>query len=245
MPDQKPTTPTTRAAPTAATPSAAGDVARFLDAVKAAPKPSAAARGRLLFALDATMSRQPTWDRATALQAEMFEEAARIGGLDVSLVYFRGFGECRASRWVGDARALGTMMTRIDCRGGHTQIEKVLAHAIAETRTKPVAALVHVGDAVEEDVDRLAARAGELGLLGVKAFLFQEGDDPTAARAFGEIARLTGGAHVRFAAGAGKELGALLRAVAAYAAGGLAALEDLSRRGGAGARLLIGEVKGR
>ena len=45
-------------------------------------------RGRLLFALDATASRQPTWDSACRLQANMFREAAAIGGLDVQLVYF-------------------------------------------------------------------------------------------------------------------------------------------------------------
>src|SRR5690554_7803252 len=88
-------------------------------------------KGRLLFALDATMSRQPTWDLACQLQGEMFETVARTGGLDVQLIYFRGFGECRASRWVSDARALAKLMTGIDCRGGHTQISKILSHARA------------------------------------------------------------------------------------------------------------------
>ena len=39
-----------------------------------------------------------------------------------------------------------------------------------------------------------------------------------------EIARLTRGAYCRFAPGAGHELGELLRAAAAYAAGGMKAL---------------------
>ena len=64
-----------------------------------------AAAGRLIFALDATMSRQPTWDIACKLQGEMFETARALGGLDVQLVYFRGFGECRASRLVARGRA--------------------------------------------------------------------------------------------------------------------------------------------
>jgi hypothetical protein len=63
-------------------------------------------RGRLIFALDATRSRQPTWDIACQLQAEMFQEVAAIGGLDVQLVYYRGMRECTASRWVSDGRAL-------------------------------------------------------------------------------------------------------------------------------------------
>ena len=52
------------------------------------------------------MSRQPTWDTACTLQADMFREAAAIGGLDIQLVYFRGLGECRASGWVADSERL-------------------------------------------------------------------------------------------------------------------------------------------
>jgi len=202
--------------------------------------PAGEGRGRLIFALDATMSRQPTWDTACRLQAEMFEEAGKVGRLDIQLVYFRGFNECRASRFVGDARSLRDLMTGIDCRGGHTQIGKVLAHARRETEKQKVAALVYVGDALEEPIDGLAAKAGELGLLGLRAFVFQEGRDPLVERGFREIARLTGGAYARFDASAAGELAALLRAVAAYAAGGLKALE---KSGGAGGRLLLGQLK--
>jgi hypothetical protein len=182
-------------------------------------------RGRLVFALDATMSRQPTWDMACALQTEMFREAAAIGGLDIQLLYYRGFGECRASGWVSDARQLAALMGKIDCRGGNTQIGKVLAHTRRECEKQKVQALVFVGDAMEESLDDLCARAGELGLMGVPAFVFQEGDDPIAANAFREIARLSNGAYCRFTPGAAHELAELLRAVAAYAAGGRKALQ--------------------
>jgi hypothetical protein len=199
-------------------------------------------RGRLIFALDATMSRQPTWDRAVHLQAEMFEETARVGGLDVQLVYFRGFGECRASRFVRDARSLADLMVRIDCRGGRTQIGKVLSHAVTTSRADKVSALVYVGDAMEESADDLAARAGELGLLGTKTFIFQEGRDPNASRTFADIARLTGGAHVHLDAAAAGTLGRLLRAVATYAAGGMTALEDFGK-GDAAARALLTQMR--
>jgi len=218
------------------------EIAAFLDAAKRTVPAQAGRRGRLAFALDATMSRQPTWDRACRLQAEMFEETARIGGLDVQLVYFRGHDECRASRWVGDARALAALMTKIDCRGGATQIGRVLGHASAETRRAPIDALVFVGDAMEEAPDAVLAKAGELALLNVPVFLFQERSDRAAAATFAEIARLTRGAHVRFGAGSAAELGQLLRAVAAYAAGGRAALAALERRGEAGARLLASRM---
>ena len=201
-----------------------------------------AGRGRLVFALDATMSRQPTWDTACALQADMFREAAAVGGLDIQLVYFRGRDECRASGWVEGSEKLARLMGAIDCRGGQTQIGRVLAHTRKEHGRKAVQALVFVGDAMEEGIDDLCAVAGELGLLGVRAFMFQEGNDPMAEKAYREIARLTHGAYGRFDVGAAHELAELLRAVAAYAAGGLAALQALTARQAGGAQKLLAQL---
>jgi len=207
------------------------------------PAVKAGGRGRLVFALDATMSRQPTWDQACVLQAEMFREAAAGGGLDVQLVYYRGLAECRASPWVAEPQRLGELMTRIDCRGGHTQIAKVLAHARRENNNAKIGALVFIGDAMEEALDDLCARAGELGLRNVPAFMFQEGYDPVCEQAFREIARMTRGAYCHFAPGAAHELGELLRAAAAYAAGGMKALADLQARHSTGAVRLIEQLK--
>jgi len=176
-------------------------------------------RGRLLFALDATMSRQPTWDMACQLQADMFREAATLGSLDIRLVYYRGFNECRASKWISDSAELARLMTRIDCRGGNTQIGRVLSEARREAAGAGVRAMVFVGDAMEENVDDLSAKAGELGMLKVPVFMFQEGHDAEAEQAFREIARLSGGAWCRFDPGAAAQLRELLRAAAAYAAG--------------------------
>src|SRR6201996_7333440 len=112
----------------AATPRA--EIDAFLNRVDAlGPAVPTGKRGRLIFALDATMSRQPTWDTACRLQADMFREAAAAGGLDIQLIYYRGLAECKASSWIAEPARLGTLMSRIDCRGGHTQISKVLAHA--------------------------------------------------------------------------------------------------------------------
>ena len=220
------------------------EIAAFIERVRAlGPAATAGKRGRLIFALDATMSRQPTWDTACALQADMFREAASIGGLDIQLVYFRGLGECRASAWVAGTERLAELMSGIDCRGGHTQIGKVLSHARQEHGKQRVQALVFVGDAMEEAIDDLCAAAGELGLLGVPVFMFQEGGDPVAETAYREIARLSRGAYCRFDTGAAHQLRELLRAVAAYAAGGIKALADLSARKSSGARLLLAQLK--
>jgi len=220
------------------------EIDAFLAQVKSLKSTAAPGqRGRLVFALDATMSRQPTWDTACKLQADMFKEAASIGGLDVQLVYFRGFSECRSSSFVSEPQRLAALMERIDCRGGHTQIGRVITHMRRETEKAKVQALVFVGDAMEEKLDDLCHAAGELALLGVPAFMFQEGYDPVAERAFREIARLTRGAYCRFDPGAAHQLGELLRAAAAYAAGGIRALADLSARRNQGATRLIEQMK--
>ena len=216
----------------------------FIEAAQRVPAPGSGSRGRLIFALDATMSRQATWDLAQSLQGRMFEAAAGVGGLDVQLVYFRGMGECRASKFVSGGQGLAALMSGITVRGGTTQLRKVLVHARDEAKAAKVGALVFVGDAMEEGIDEVLQVAGELALAGVKAFLFQEGADPIARRAFQEIARLTGGAYGAFDAGAAARLEALLRAAAAYAAGGRGALEALARRD-AHARPLLKQMRGR
>jgi hypothetical protein len=224
--------------------SSRAEIDAFLEKVHSLPLTNEPGqRGRLIFALDATMSRQPTWDQACVLQADMFHEAAAIGGLDVQLVYYRGLSECAASRWVSDATRLAALMEKIDCHGGNTQIRRVLDHARRENQRARVQALVFVGDAMEESVDALSAVAGELGLHGIPVFIFQEGDDSVAKHAFREIARLSRGAYCRFNPGAAHELGELLRAVAAYAAGGLKALNDLSQHQHAGAQRLLAQLR--
>src|SRR3990172_8938470 len=207
--------------------SSSAEVDKFLERVRGLA-PQGSGRGRLIFAMDATMRGQPSWDLALSLQADMFHAVKEVGGLDVQLVYFRGFNECQASKWVGDPDALARLMRQVSCQGGYTQMRKVLAHARRESERTKVNALVYVGDCMEEDIDELAQLAGELGLLRVPVFLFQEGREAKAARAFKEIARLTSGAYCHFDAGSARQLRELLAAVAVYAAGGRKALQDFS-----------------
>ena len=202
----------------------------FVEQVRSTPViKSGQERGRLMFAMDATASREPTWDRACQIQGEMFTETAALGGLDIQLCYYRGFGEFEASPWLSSAHELLKRMTSVNCRGGYTQIEKVLRQAIEQTKQRKVQALVFIGDCMEEDADRLCHLAGELGMLGVPAFVFHEGAEPVAQRAFKEIARLTRGAYCSFDATSAEQLHDLLSAVAVYAAGGQKALQDFSK----------------
>ncbi|MBC44631.1 MULTISPECIES: VWA domain-containing protein [Thalassospira] len=185
---------------------------------------SGPAQGRLIFAMDATASRQPSWDRAAEIQAEMFDSVDGVGALDVQLVFFRGLSECKSSGWCRNAKSFRDYITKVTCRAGHTQIERVLAHVEREAGDKKIDALIYVGDCIEENPDHLAPIAGKLALKGVKAFMFQEGHDRDAAFAFGEIARITGGAFMQFDASAAGKLRDLLGAVASYAVGGQSGL---------------------
>lgn len=164
-------------------------------------------------------------------------------GLPCSSCIFEGSGSAARPDGSTNGRKLAELMSRIDCRGGTTQIRKVLRHTLDEARRTRVQALVYIGDCVEEDVDGLCARAGEMGVLGVPAFIFQEGAEPHATQAFREIARLSGGAHFALDSRAPGELAALLRAAAVYAASGRDGLERLRRSGDDGARLFLSHLR--
>lgn len=219
-------------------------VNRFLEAVARSPIPGAG-RGRLLFAMDATASRQPTWDRAAQIQGEMFIETASLGGIEIQLCFYRGFNEFKVSGWVSQSPDLLRLLTAVSCRAGRTQIRKVLHHAINEAQARRIAALVFVGDCVEEGIDGLADLAGQLGLLGVPAFLFHEGRDEGAAFAFKEIARLTGGAALQFDPNSPHVLKDLLSAVAVFAAGGQGALGRIASERGGEIRQIARQIKNR
>jgi len=226
-------------------PSSGAEIDAFLNDLARMPARAAGkADGRLLFAMDATASREPSWDSAAEIQGEMFEATRNVGNLRIQLAFFRGFGEFKVSGWLADPDAIHRLMASVFCMAGETQIEKVLKHARNEAAREGVRAVVYVGDCFEENLDRLGQVAGELGLLGVPVFMFHEGLDPVAERAFRHIAKLSGGAYARFDAGSAEALKRLLKAVAVFAAGGRAALEDYAQREGGEVMRLTDQMPG-
>jgi len=207
-----------------------GAVTDFLQKVSAMAPVNPQRAGRLVFALDATASREATWDTAMQLQADMFSEAGSLGGLQIQLAYFKGIASFRASDWLTDSGQLLHQMTDIRCEAGITKIERLLDHVKRETRQEKVHAVVYIGDSMEESHDVLCQRAGELGMLNVPLFIFQEGSDPIARRCFTEMARLSNGAYAPFDHSSADQLRDLLKAVAVYASGGYRALADFSQR---------------
>lgn len=220
------------------------EVDDFLKQVATTPAQPRQGRARLVFAMDATASRQPSWERAARIQADMFRETTALGGLDIQLIYYRGYDECRASKWVREAEDLLRLMRQVSCLGGYTQIGRVLGHVIGETAKGKVHAVVFVGDCFEEDADQVCRHAGELGVLGVPVFVFHEGNDPTAAAVFPQVAKLSGGAYSRFDPSSPHQLRDLLSAVAVFAAGGRKALTDYGTRKGGAVLQLTRQVGG-
>lgn len=224
------------------TPSSSKAIDRFID--QAAKTPVAArSDGRLIFALDATASRQPTWDTACQLQSELFLATRDLGGLAIQLVYYRGFKEFHASPWLTHTDRLLNEMNGVTCLGGHTQIARVLKQALKETRDRPVKAVILVGDCCEEKADALCQLAGELGMLRTPVFTFQEGHDIDAQRVFQQIAQLSGGAYVPFDHRSPAVLKDLLGAVAVFATGGKPALEKFQAKHSGDVKRLTQQLK--
>ena len=245
MSDRKAGSPTSDERSLSAQRSSTRAVDAFLDKLAATPVVrTPGQRGRLIFALDATASRQPTWDTASRIQRDMFAATHGLGGLEVQVAWYRGFGEFYASRWLADAEKLIILMASVSCTAGETQLRKVLKHAVRETQQRKVNAVVFIGDAFEEEADQVSALAGELGLLGVPVFVFHEGDNPLAGEIFQRVARLSRGAVCRFDAASPTVLRELLNAVAIFAAGGLAALEKLGRQQGGEVLRLAHQMRG-
>ncbi len=224
--------------------SSSEDVDQFLRQLDAVTQQSSERhRGRLLFALDATASRQPTWDRACQLQGDMFVKTRGIGALDVQICFYRGYDQFRVSPWYNNPADLVRAMSSVSCLGGHTQISRVLSHALREHKKHPVAAVVFIGDCLEEPLDDLCHLAGQLGLVSVPLFIFQEGRDALASNGFKQLARLSRGAHCQFDNHGAEVLGELLNAVAVFATGGQKALRSFGETSSAAVKKLCHKLE--
>lgn len=225
-------------------PESHSSVDQFLAEASRAKHPVERSTHRLLFGIDATASRQPTWDLACELHAELFAEAARVGNIAIQLCYYRGLNEFVATRWATTPSQLRDQMIAVACRGGRTQVGRLLKHTLDEASRNPVRALVFIGDCFEEDERDVLQWAGQLAIRALPVFIFQERGDRQAGRVFSSIARMTGGAHVPFDGNAPGELRRLLGAVARYAAGGRPALERYAEQlGTQETRALLSQLK--
>lgn len=206
-------------------------VKAFLDQASKTPVTSNShTTGRLVFGMDATASREPCWDTACQIQADMFTETAALGQLQIQLCYYQGYNEFHATAWSKNALQLQQQMTSVYCKAGQTQIQRIFEHTALQTGNQKINALVFIGDCMEESADDVLRTAGKLTLRGIPAFMFQEGYNLLAEQTFREISRITRGAYCRFDQSSARQLRALLRAVATYTMGGVQALKSVQQR---------------
>ena len=206
-----------------------GGVTAFVSKARAL-KRVADAQNRLIFALDATASREPTWYAARAMHQALFDVATEDATFALQLCYFRGLMEFEATPWMTKPGPLLDALNAVYCQGGATQIERVLRHALGEFEgSGSVKAIVYIGDACEENPDALNALAVQCRLAKRPLLLFQEGRDPTASRCFASMAALSNGAHVQLNDASGERLRELLKSAVRFVMGGRKALQG-SRR---------------
>lgn len=224
---------------------------RQAKAVSATPKKETLAkaianpqRPRLVFSMDATASREGSWNIAKEITGAMFE--AVPDELDVALVYHGGGRLQEMTPFSSNAKTFLDKVHSVRCRAGRTALNAILAKAVEVSRLK---ALIYVGDCFEESPQEAMDLAQQLKLKGVRCFLFHDEssagsgyDVETARRVFQEIARITGGAVLPFDENAPDLVKALLEAIAIYAAQGMKALESKIRALPA-ARLLLDQMK--
>ena len=195
---------------------------------------------RLVFAMDATASREASWQTARKLHRELFEAAADTTGLAIQLCYYRGFSTFQASPWLTSGAELLTHMDKVHCEGGPTQIGRLLHHYLqAGSPMTPVRGLVFVGDAVEEAPAGLINLAGQCRIKNQPIFAFQEGRDGTTTDVFKALATASGGAYAAFDENSAERLKKLLGAVARYVSGGRLAL---TRSGTESDKLLLDQL---
>lgn len=180
-------------------------------------------RPRLVFAFDATASREPAWDTAREVTDALF--TALPGELDVALAVHGGGQVHTFTDFSPDVHLFRDQAASVRCQAGSTALvslmEKVRMHA-------GVKVLLYIGDCFEEVPSAALEQADALRLRGVRTILFHDAStgDPTARAVFEEIARRTGGVCLDFHDSNPADLRDILEAVAVLAYGGIKLLEQ-------------------
>lgn len=200
-------------------------------------------RPRLVFAIDATASREPAWQAARDTTDALFD--ALPGQLDVALAVHGGSRLHTFTGFTADPAGLRGTAAGIECQAGGTQLVEVLARSRDAGDVKLV---VYIGDVFEEDADEAAAVADTLRLRGCRVVILHDrGQAPAydpSVEVFQDIARRTGGAVLLFDARSKGKLREILEAVATLAVGGVKLLQE-RRKTLPGAALLLQHLSGK
>jgi hypothetical protein len=200
-------------------------------------------RPRLVFAVDATASREPAWAAARQVTDALFK--ALPGELDVALAVHGGSHVHTFTAFTTNANTLRDHAAGVSCRAGLTRLLPILSTSLKQ---RAVRVVIYIGDVFEESVLHGRRLADSMGAQGTKLIVLHDTADPAARRdaeVFWDLAKRTGGCVLPFDATAPSRLRDLLSAVAVYAVGGekllrerrhelpgaVALLEHLGKRG--------------
>jgi hypothetical protein len=194
------------------------------------------ARPRLVFAVDATASREPAW--AAARQVTDALVKALPGALDVALAVHGGSRVHTFTAFTSDANTLRDQAAGVACRAGLTRLLPILAASLKQPAVRVV---IYIGDVFEESVPQARRLADAMGQQGIRLIVMHDTADAAArqdAEVFWDLAKRTGGCVLPFNASASGRLRDLLSAVAIYAVGGEKLLRE-RRHDLPGAALLL------
>jgi hypothetical protein len=185
------------------------------------------ARPRLVFAVDATASREPAW--AAARQVTDALVKALPGQLDVALAVHGGSRVHTFTPFTSNAATLRDRAAGVACQAGMTRLLPILS---ASLKHPAVRVVIYIGDVFEESVIQGRRLADNMGQRGTKLIVLHDTADPAArldAEVFWDLAKRTGGCVLPFNASASGRLRELLSAVAVYAVGGETLLQERAR----------------
>jgi hypothetical protein len=181
-------------------------------------------RPRLVFAVDATASREPAWAAARQVTDALFK--ALPGALDVALAVHGGSRVHTFTPFTNDANTLRDRAAGVTCHAGSTRLLPILAACL---RQQGVRVVVYIGDVFEESVPRGRQLTDAMNAHGAKLIVLHDMADPVARRdaeVFWDLAKRTGGCVLPFDASAPGRLRDRWSAVAVYAVGGEKLLRD-------------------
>jgi hypothetical protein len=182
------------------------------------PETGTPPRPRLIFAVDATASREPAW--AAARQVTDALVKALPGELDVALAVHGGSRVHTFTAFINEANTLRDRAAGVSCQAGMTRLLPILS---ASLKHPGIRIVIYVGDVFEESLLQGRRLADLMSAQKTKLIVLHDTADPGARRdaeVFWDLAKRTGGCVLPFDASAPGRLRDLLSAVAVYAVGG-------------------------
>ncbi len=179
---------------------------------------------RLIFAVDATASREPAWSAARQVTDALVK--ALPGALKVALAVHGGGRVHTFTPFTSDPATLRDRAAGVTCQSGLTRLLPILAIGLKQPDVRVV---IYIGDVFEENIDQGRRLTDAMGARGTRLIVLHDTADRGARRdaeVFWDLAKRTGGCVLPFDSHAPGKLRELLSAVAVYAVGGEKLLRD-------------------